>query len=263
MLPDKLKPRPLVGVFLFLPLHGPFTLAPSSTVYTAGVMDGPSPGFPFRWFLPMIQLLACIILLQPYWSSLRVEVSHLIVDFQQSLFGGQTVRPAPAMILNVVPDTAPEPIDPRLTLPAALNLPVGCAQLPITFLSGQTEWVPEGMLVHEWRALSWPFVGMFFWWLAGRGLEAFGAAVSSRRFAIIRPPLHWAEVVVAACLFVFGAGSGLLFAWGRNPTGLITDRNFAVGAGLWALLGGVTVAARLFQWQIRRRARAEKVAYAP
>lgn len=172
----------------------------------------------------------------------------------------------PAIVFNVTPDlqTQPEPIDPRLTTPAALNLPVGFIQLPFVFFStDKAEWTPEGTLLTEWRALSWPFAGIVFWWVAGRGLEAFSAAAGSRRFAIIRPRLHWIEVAVGVCLFVLGSGAGLMYAFGRNPSGLMTDWVFATGAGLWAVFGAILVVARLLQWRIRRLARLQGIAYAP
>ena len=229
-------------------------------------MDAPSPGFPFRWLLPMTQLLVCILLLQAYWSNLRAQVLRLIQRFEQSLQGNDQPRPQPAMVLNVTPDVpaSPQPVDPRLTAPAAFNLPVGFVQAPFVFFSpDKTEWAPEGMLLSEWRAVTWPFIGIIFWWLAGRGLEAFSAAASSRRYAIIRPPLHRIEVTLGLCLLALGSAAGLLFALGHNPLGLITDWVFAAGAGLWAVLGAVIVAARLLQWRIRRRARIQGIAYVP
>jgi hypothetical protein len=228
-------------------------------------MDAPSPGFPFRWLLPMLQLLVCIVILQPYWSSLRGQVSRDIQTYWESLLGTKPPRPQPAMVLNVTPESQTQhPVDPRLTAAAALNLPVGALQLPFVFFTAdKAEWAPEGMLLTEWRALSWPFVGLIFWWVAGRGLEAFSAAAGSRRFAIIRPPLHRIEVTIGLILFLAGSAAGALYAFDRDPAGLMTDKTFAAGAGLWAVLGSVIVVARLLQWRIRRRARIEGLAYVP
>jgi hypothetical protein len=229
-------------------------------------MDGPSPGFPYRWFLPVIQLLVCILVLQPYWFRLRTEVWRSIQGWEQSLLGNDESRPQPAIVLNATPDlpAPPEPVDIRLTAPAALNLPVGFVQVPfVLFSPDKTEWAPEGMLLEEWRGLSWPFLGLVFWWVAGRGLEAFFAAAGRRRFAIIRPPLHWIEVTVGLCLFVMGSVAGLMYAFGRNPFVLMRDWVFAAGAGLWAVLGAVIVVARLLQWRLRRLARIQGIAYVP
>jgi len=170
------------------------------------------------------------------------------------------------MVFNVTPDAQNPPpgIDPRLTTPAALNLPIGFVQVPFVFFSPEkAEWVPDGMLLSEWRALSWPFAGVIFWWLAGRGLEGFSAAAGSFRFAIIRPPLHWMEVIVGACLLLLGGAASVMFATGRNSYGLISDWVFAAGAGLWALLGAIVIVARLLQWRIRVRARIQGIAYVP
>jgi len=211
-------------------------------------------------------LLVCILLLQPYWSSLRAEVWRSIQGFEQSLLGNDQSRPQPAIVLNVTPalPAQPEPLEIRLTTPAALNLPVGFIQVPfVLFSPDRTEWAPDTMLLGEWRALSWPFLGLIFWWVAGRGLEAFFAAARGRRFAIIRPPLHWIEGTVGLSLFVLGSVAGLMFAFDLNPFVLMRDWVFAAGAGLWAVLGAVIVVARLLQWRIRRLARLQGIAYVP
>lgn len=226
-------------------------------------MDTPSAGFPYRWFLPLIQLLACILLLQPYWSSLRTQVWQSIRDFEQSLLQSNQ---QPAVVINVPPGLlpAPQPVDLHLATPAALNLPVGFIQVPFVLLSpDHTEWTPENMSLAEWRGLSWPFLGLVFWWLAGRGLEAFSAAAGHGRFAIIRPPLRSVDVTVGLSLFTMGSAAGLMYAFDQNPFLLMKDWVFATGAGLWAVLGAIIVVARLLQWRIRRRARAQGIAYVP
>ena len=227
-------------------------------------MNAPSPGFPFRWLLPMIQLLVCMVMLQPYWFRFRSQVTRETKTYWQSLLGVSEAHPQPAMLLNITPEEPAQPVDPRLTTPAALNLPVGFAQLPFVLLSqDRAEWTPEGMLLPEWRALSWPFAGILIWWLVGRGLEAFLAAARSRRFAIIRPPLHNVEVAIGLAVLVAGSALSMLYLVGRNPSGLVTDPLLAAGAGFWAVLGATMVFARVLQWRIRRRARMDGIAYVP
>ena len=89
----------------------------------------------------------------------------------------------------------------RNKVPMALNLPVFFLQLPYVILNPEKrEWIPEGMSFDVWRALSWPFVGMVFWWFAGRGIEALCAALQS----MVRPRIGWVETLFAGILVVIG-----------------------------------------------------------
>jgi hypothetical protein len=76
-----------------------------------------------------------------------------------------------------------------------LNLPVGIVQLPYVLAHptpGGKQWVPRGMMFTTWRALSWPIFGVFFWWFAGRGMDAFRAARKSILLPRIRSQrLYW------------------------------------------------------------------------
>jgi hypothetical protein len=105
------------------------------------------------------------------------------------------------------------------------------------------------MLAEFWRSVSWPFFGIIFWWIAGRGIEAL---VASRR-RLLSPVITWIEVFVASvdvalgtlilALFLSGDRSGFVFPW---PSAI-------AASGLWILLGGTTIVARVAQWRIRRR----------
>jgi len=99
-----------------------------------------------------------------------------------------------------------------------------------------------------WRAVSWPFVGSVFWWLAGRGVEGLSAALRRR---IVDPKIGWIEVTVSLAVFALG---GIAFL------GLISEVHadqltiaLAMGSGLWMMLGAVTVAAKVLQWRLCRR----------
>jgi len=229
-------------------------------------MDDPRPSFAFSLLLPVIQLLVCIVVLRPYWFSLREHVRYHVQQFERVLSRNDQSNTQSPTMTNVVIGFEPEPesFDFRLATPAALNLPVGFVQLPIAFASNNgAEWAPGDMTLGEWRALTWPFLGLVFWWIAGRGFEALFAATQSRRFTIIRPSLHWLEVMIGFCFLVAGSSVAIVFAIGHNPTGLMTHWVFAAGASLWALLGAVIVTARILQSRIRRRVRREAIAYLP
>jgi hypothetical protein len=57
----------------------------------------------------------------------------------------------------------------RMRVPVLLSFPV---------VPDKREWTPRGMLPEEWRALTWPFAGILFWWCAGRGIAAAAAQAS-------------------------------------------------------------------------------------
>jgi len=54
------------------------------------------------------------------------------------------------------------------------------------------EWVPLGMDVITWRAISWPLLGILFWWSAGRGIEAL---IATRR-GLVQPEISWVKAAI-------------------------------------------------------------------
>ena len=106
------------------------------------------------------------------------------------------------------------------------------------------------MLFSTWRALSWPVAGMFFWWLAGRGIDALCAA----RKSVVAPRITIAETVFAILLFEIGM---------ITVVGIITrtpddrrDMGFLVllaGGLIWGILAGLALTARFMQWRIGKR----------
>jgi hypothetical protein len=153
-----------------------------------------------------------------------------------------------------------------------LNIPVGFIQIPFMLDNpDRSEWAPDGMWIREWRAVSWPFVGMIFWWIAGRGLEALGAGIrffaSSRKpdnqpGGVIRPPVYWIEVAAGASLIAVGGATCYVLSSREGVLGLATDYALAAGAGLWAALGVVIVGGGFMQWRVRRVRRREELASA-
>jgi hypothetical protein len=124
-------------------------------------------------------------------------------------------------------------------------------QLPYVILNpAKTEWVPKGMLTETWRAISWPFAGVLFWWGVGRGIEA----LRSSRKAIISPRVTLPETIFAD-LFVC---VGIVVLVGTVTTTPDDRRDLQfiallVGGLLWGVLASLTIAARIVQWRIRRK----------
>lgn len=212
--------------------------------------------FPFRWLLPVLQLSLCLISL---WSSryfLAFELSRSIESYapaesRTSLKG--------SLRIDILTPEQQKAADReakieylRMRVPVALNFPVGIVQLPYVILSpAKTEWVPRGMLAETWRAISWPFAGVLFWWVAGRGIEA----LRSCREAIISPRVTLLETIFAALLVCIGivvlVGTIMSTPDDRRDLQFVA---LLVGGFLWGVLASLTLAARILQWKILRRA---------
>ena len=133
-----------------------------------------------------------------------------------------------------------------------LDMPVLLVQVPYLIHNpSKTEWVPNGMDVKMWRAISWPFIGLIFWWIAGRGVEALLAA----RRNVIDPSIGWVETGIGALLLLLGIITLVTPLLAGD-----SDRDiswiFISGSGaLWAMLGTAIVIARIAQRKIRLRLR--------
>ena len=148
----------------------------------------------------------------------------------------------------------------REWLVATLNLPGSLPDLAYAMISSaHEEWIPTGMSMWVWRDISWPIVGMFFWWLAGRSIEA----LLSARHEILQPRIRWWEVLISIPVLAYG---------GIWPVMMSVDRSsraeffwwplLVVFGSLWLGLGACTVAASIVQWRLRRRAASSPVAEA-
>jgi hypothetical protein len=214
--------------------------------------------FPFRWLLPALQFSICLISLWPYRYFLIFELSSSIRTYAPAQSGKASSQPMRIDIPTLTPeertafDRAEKIEYLRMRVPVALNLPVGIVQLPYVILNpAKTEWVPRGMLTETWRAISWPFAGVLFWWIVGRGIEA----LRSSRKALIFPRVTLPETIFAA-LFVC---LGIVVLVGTVTTTPDDRRDLQfiallVGGLLWGVLAGLTIAARILQWRIRRKA---------
>lgn len=200
---------------------------------------------PFRCVLPAVQLLICVALLWP-WRGAYLR------EFQAE---GHVLWPTrisqPVFYLRGLPAEKAEDADSvalaefRLTAPALLNMPaafIGFAKLH-----------PAAMLPVSWRALGWPIIGVLFWWIAGRAIEALVATRSGN----LSPPITWLEVVLAGWVVAIGTALcvTLLVSQDFRPGFILLWRWAAVASGLWAALSSLTLVARIAQWRIRRLSR--------
>jgi hypothetical protein len=212
---------------------------------------------PYRWILPSAQLLVCAVVLWPIRSEFIFEIRESIRAYSPA----RSFEHEPRYVLPYGFDLNPD--DPqwqrslrnaerRLWTPSMLNLPVIMVDLPYLILNpAKTEWVPKGMYFRWWRATSWPFVGLIFWWIAGRGVEALLCAHQSA----IYPPIGWVETLVGILLLAVGT-MGFIAALAQRGQDSDSPWVLFSAAGLmWAVLGGLTVAARIVQWKIRLRQR--------
>lgn len=215
--------------------------------------------FPFRWVLPSAQLLVCLVALWPVRSHLVFGIREAIESYApaRAKSGGY----ASGLRVYTFPSLTPEQQQAAnatakvaelcMGTPLLLNFPVLVVQLPyILVVPAKKEWVPKGMFPETWRALSWPFAGLIFWWFSGRGIEALLAAHRS----VVNPRLGWIETAFAGILSCIG----LVLVIGLADS-TPADRNdlqfmaLVAGGLLWGFLASLTIAARILQWRILKR----------
>jgi hypothetical protein len=212
--------------------------------------------YQLRWLLPVAEILVCLVALWPARGHFLVGLmlaKLLRAPAQQET--GQVSEPQRVIDLPELTPEKQREVDAiyekalrRMRVPVVLNFPVAVAQVPFSLVT-RREWVPQGMLKESWRALIWPLVGIVFWWLTGRGIEALSGSFQRT----IHPRLHWMEVTWAVVLVVVGIVTFI---------GIVTstpddrrDKDFMAlmyGGLLWGVLAGLTVTARFRQWRIRK-----------
>jgi hypothetical protein len=159
-------------------------------------------------------------------------------------------------------DAATKLADVRTKAPLALNFPVLIAQLPYIIIvsPAKREWVPKGMPPDIWRALSWPFAGILFWWFLGRSVEA----LSTARRSVVHPRISWIETAFAVILL----GTGLVTLIGILTT-TPDDRSdlqfmaLVAGGLLWGILAIITITARFLQRRVAKRILSSQAATNP
>ena len=213
--------------------------------------------FPFRWALPIGELLLCAILLWPVRSELfsnrqpgnssaptrTVYLSKAPAPPNVDSGQQESIQATPA---SVQEQRAERIRQMRISIPPRLNFPAFFFDYFIYNM------VPDKVRNTDafrtsWMAVIWPLYGIVFWWMAGRAVEALVAARRRSLIPRIGPP----EVTVAMALILFGGGLFLIFVVGIESRDL-DSYLLAGGAGLWGIVGLVMLTARLVQWRIRK-----------
>jgi hypothetical protein len=210
---------------------------------------------PLRWIFPLAQLFLCAVILWPMRPMLvgqiRASLREYGISHDTAARNSVTPRLRPFDLSDPDVQRRIKSSEAREWAVAALNLPGGLPDLTFAVLSpAHSEWTPRGMFMWTWRDLSWPIIGIFFWWLAGRSLE--GLLFS--RHKILLPKIRWWEVVVSLPALAFGA------IW---AVGLCIDQSartefplwmlLAVFGSMWVVLGASTSLAYFVQWRLRKR----------
>jgi hypothetical protein len=213
---------------------------------------------PYRWILPTTQLLVCVIVLWPLRSTLFTKEVPIRFSFDISTVTGNHLSPNDSHFSLPLDLDSPEiersirNTNRRLWTPTLINIPAVFIDLPYVIHNpAKTEWVPNGMDFKRWRAISWPIIGLIFWWIAGRGVEALFAA----RRGVIHPPISWVETGIGVLLLL----GGMIFliaplCAGDSESDIPWVAICGAGA-MWAALGGAVVTARITQRKIRLRPR--------
>ena len=194
---------------------------------------------PFRWVLPIAQFILCAILLWPFRDGFISQIHSSLHGYWPELVDKEEIVIHPGAPSHANENVAQSFGEWRLVAPALLNVPVGLTGL------ARRETVPMGIVSEWWRALSWPIVGLVFWWIVGRGIEALLAI----RSHLISPAVTWAETTVAGlvsiCMLV------IVVALAVDPS-IRSESIFpwhlaTLACCLWLILGLTTVGARILQ----------------
>jgi hypothetical protein len=111
------------------------------------------------------------------------------------------------------------------------------------------EWSPAWSQVlgmWGWRSVSWPIFCLPFWWLAGRGIDAFLASLTNENSQLIRWFEAWGVAVFGTCILVLGVG----LTFSVNPFDDFPElRWLFVPAAMWFVFGLIS----LLAWFRQRR----------
>jgi hypothetical protein len=216
----------------------------------------PAPRVPrLRWLLPITQLFLCAVILWPLRPMLAAQIRASLRSYG---IGKDTAVYDPVVQGSHPLDLSSPVLQRRIKIAqtrewtvAALNMPGALPDLAHAILSpAHSEWTPRGMLMWTWRDLSWPIICIFFWWLAGRSIEALLSA-SNR---VLLPKIRWWEIVVSLPVLAFGAICAVGVSIDQSShTELPFWKLLLVFGGLWFILGLFTPAAFVVQWHLRKR----------
>jgi len=210
---------------------------------------------PFRWIFPLAQLFLCGVILWPTRPMLVGQIRASMREYGVTHDTAARNLVAPRLIPFDLSDLEVQRrikvSEARELTVATLNLPGGLPDIAYAILSpAHSGWIPRGVLMWTWRDLSWPIIGIFFWWLAGRSIEA----LLFSRHKILHPRIRLWEFVVSLPVVAFGAVWPVCLGFDRNarkefPLWMM----LAVFGGMWVALGASTSLAYFVQWRLRRR----------
>jgi hypothetical protein len=191
----------------------------------------------FAWLLPSAQLLVCAALLWPIRLTIVHELYISLPPIIEQTMVADCLRWSPKQ-------------DFFLSSVVALNIPAGLIQLPYSMNSPtKLEWSPNGMNDLIWRAISWPFLCLPFWWIAGRAIDA----LTAEKYRFVKPRIGLMETAIGSIWAAFGA---LIFAGFLVMAAIKKDPDstrIAAAGGLWTLLGALSLIARFRQKRLHER----------
>lgn len=190
----------------------------------------------FSWILPLGQLVLCALILWPARSWIFYE------------FG----VPQGLNIPSLAAPLSPWSYETGFKVTTMLNLPAGLLQFPSAIFSADhNELHPRKVDFRVWRAVTWPVIGMFFWWIAGRGAEALVAV----RRSLLLPNLRWVEAVIGLLLLALGLILTIGFVFSTAADRRDPGFRFLIISGvLWTFLGALPFTAKIMQWRLLRKA---------
>lgn len=191
----------------------------------------------FAWLLPAAELLLCAALLWPIRLTIVHELHIPLPPVIEQTMVADCQRWSPKQDFFLVPVVA-------------LNIPAGLIQLPYSMNTPtKRTWSPKGMNDLVWRAVTWPFLCLPFWWIAGRAIDA----LTAMNYRLVRPRISLMETALGSIWAAFGA---LIFVGFLIMAGIKKDTgstHIAAAGGLWALLGALSLIARFRQKRLYER----------
>jgi len=205
-----------------------------------------------RWILPLLDLLLCFALTTPLHRYIAPKPKNLSPEV---ILLTRDIELPPLPVSGPVARTATS-IESHLGLnfevwePWIINVPTLWFAVPYVAISqDKQEWAPRGMDFLSWRTISWPIIGILFFYIGGRGIEAFLALLKKQ----IEPRLAWFDMAFSVMSFLASLVllSGLIFA--RDLLEEVhTSFVFSVGV-MWLFLSTNCFACRVWQWRLRRK----------
>lgn len=161
----------------------------------------------WAWTLPVVELLLAAIIA-------GAPAARLLYALHEHVWTSTKGAAAPKELvnqINILLSTTKRNYPDRYEAIAYLNLPGMFPQLLIDRFTSSwpEEWMPhwsEFLGMWGWRSLLWPILCLPFWWLSGRGIDAFIASISGDHTRKIRWFEAWGVAAFGLSILIFGAG---------------------------------------------------------